>query len=188
MRLLGSSTSPYVRRTRLLLADTDHEFIDLDIYGRDREELRRNNPALKIPVLQDGEQEIFDSRVIFRYLAPKLGHPTLNWDQENVLTLIDAANDSYVILLLSKRSGIDTDQDLLFYNLQRERVERTMKELALRVEQNAFAEWDYPAICLFCLVDWVDFRQLSDFRGVEALLDFRDRNQNRPGVPETNPR
>jgi len=188
MRLLGSTTSPFVRRTRLLLAETDHEFIDLDIYGKDREELRRNNPALKIPVLQDDGQEIFDSRVIFRYLTPKLGHPALTWDQENLLTLIDAANDSYVILLLSKRSGIDTDQDLLFYNLQRERVERTMQALALRVEQNGFPEWHYPSICLYCLVDWVDFRQLSDFSGIEALLDFRDRNRDRPGVPDTDPR
>lgn len=188
MQLLGSTTSPYVRRTRLLLAETDYEFVNLDIYGKDRDQLRGTNPALKIPVLIDGEQEVYDSRVIFRYLAAKLEHPQLSWDQENLLTLVDAANDSFVSLLLSQRSGLDINQDLLFFNLQRERVTRTLHELALRVEQGAFKEWSYPEICLYCLVDWVHFRKLSDFSELEALLDFRDRNQERPGVHETDPR
>lgn len=187
MQLLGSTTSPYVRRTRLLLAQTDYEFIDLDIYGKDRDQLRGKNPALKIPVLIDGEQEIYDSRVIFRYLATQLDHPQLTWDQENLLTLIDAANDSFVSLLLSQRSGMDINQDLLFFNLQRERVARSMHELALRVEQGAFTYWQYPSICLYCLVDWVQFRKLSDFNKLEALLDFRDRNRDQPGVRETDP-
>ena len=45
MKLIGSTTSPYVRRIRLLLDDSDYEFVNLDIYGQGRDELRRNNPA-----------------------------------------------------------------------------------------------------------------------------------------------
>lgn len=189
MKLIGSTTSPYVRRIRLLLADTPHEFVNLDIYGEGRDQLRRSNPALKIPMLVDGEQEVYDSRVIARYLAAeKLDLPSLSWDQENQLTLIDAANDSCVILLLSKRSGLDIEQDAMFYNLQRERIMTTLRTLAAMVDEGQFSQWHYPAICLFSLIDWLDFRSLVDFQGIESLRAFRDQCSNRPFVAETDPR
>lgn len=188
MKLIGSTTSPYVRRVRLLLADRHYDFVNLDIYGEGRAELRRINPALKIPLLQDDGQSIFDSRVIARYLSGKYGQPPLTWEQENLLTLIDAANDSVVTLLLSKRSGLDIDQDILFYNLQHERIRMSLKELARRVGQGEFNAWSYPAICLYCLIDWSDFRNILDFSGLETLLDFRSRNRNQTMVKETDPR
>lgn len=196
MKLIGSTTSPYVRRVRLLLADRSYDFVNLDIYGEGRAELRRVNPALKVPMLQDDGQSIFDSRVIARYLSEKLseklggkfGHASLTWEQENLLTLIDAANDSFVTLLLSKRSGLDIDQDALFYNLQHERIRITLRELAKHVEKGEFSDWNYPAICLYCLIDWVDFRKIQDFTGLEPLMDFRSSNRSQPMVKETDPR
>ncbi|MGC8121223.1 glutathione S-transferase family protein [Marinobacter sp. VGCF2001] len=188
MKLIGSTTSPFVRRIRLLLGDEPCEFINLDIYGEGRDELRRNNPTLKIPVLIDGNQEIYDSRVIARYLGQAFGHEALTWGQENQLTLIDGANDSAVTLVLSERSGIDTSQDAMFYNLQRERIMTTLRTLAAMVEQGDFQQWNYPAICLYCLVDWLEFRDLVDFSGVESLLAFRDSHREQPRVSETDPR
>ncbi|PXX93358.1 glutathione S-transferase [Marinobacter vulgaris] len=188
MKLIGSTTSPYVRRIRLLLADNDYEFVNLDIYGEGRDELRRHNPALKIPMLIDGDQEVYDSRVIARYFSEQQGLSPLTWDQENQLTLIDAANDSAVILLLSSRSGIDTSENLMFFNLQRERIMLTMRTLAAMVDEGLFHEWNYPAICLYSLVDWVDFRGLVDFTGVESLLSFRDHHRDNAVVSRTDPR
>lgn len=188
MKLIGSTTSPYVRRTRLLLADHPYDFVNLDIYGAGRDELRKNNPALKIPMLDDEGQEIYDSRVIARYLGAKLGFEALNWDQENQLTLIDAANDSCVTLLLSKRSGLDIEQDALFYNLQRERIMTSLRTLSAMVDAGEFAEWHYPSICLFSLIDWLDFRALVDFQGIESLLSFRNHNLQQAMVAETDPR
>lgn len=188
MKLLGSTTSPYVRRIRLLLADTDYEFVNLDIYGENRDVLRRNNPALKIPMLIDNDQEIYDSRVISRYIHEQQALPPLSWDQENQLTLIDAANDSAVILLLSERSGIDTKSGAMFHELQRERIMMTMRTLSAMVEAGSFEQWHYPSICLYCLIDWVDFRGLVDFSGVESLVSWRDRMKGQPGVEATDPR
>ena len=188
MKLIGSTTSPYVRRIRLLLGDNDYEFVNLDIYGEGRDELRRNNPALKIPMLIDGDQEVYDSRIIARYLSDKQGLAPLTWDQENQLTLIDAANDSAVILLLSARSGIDTGKEVMFFNLQRERIMMTLRTLAAMVDDGQFSQWSYPAICLYCLVDWVDFRDLVDFTGVESLLSFRDHHRGDERVMHTDPR
>ncbi|WP_148864485.1 glutathione S-transferase family protein [Marinobacter fonticola] len=188
MKLIGSTTSPYVRRIRLLLGDDSYDFENLDIYGKDREALRRNNPALKIPMIQDGGQDVYDSRVISRYVASKREDKPLSWDQENQLTLIDAVNDSCVTLLLSKKSGIDVDQDMMFYDLQRERIMMSMRTLAAMVDAGEFAEWNYPAMCLYSLVDWMQFREVVDFNGVESLVQFRDSNKDQPKVADTDPR
>lgn len=188
MKLLGSSTSPFVRRIRLLLGEQPHEFRNLDIYGADRDELRRHNPALKIPMLIDGEHSIFDSRVIARYLADKFGHQSLSWEQENQLTVIDGANDSVVTLLLSKRSGLDIDQDAMFYKLQHERIRTCMAWLSDQAAAGAFDAWHYPAICAYCLVDWVDMRGMFDFEAFPALLNVREAHRGQSMIAETDPR
>ncbi|MCK7547649.1 glutathione S-transferase family protein [Marinobacter koreensis] len=188
MKLIGSTTSPYVRRIRILLGEDPYEFVNLDIYGEGRDELRRNNPALKIPMIEDDGQELFDSRIIARYLSAKQNRDPLTWDQENQLTLVDAANDSAVTLLLSKKSGVDVDADVMFFNLQRERIMTTLRTLAAQVDDGRFENWDYPSICLYCLVDWLDFRDLVDFSGVESLVDFRDARKDNPWVAQTDPR
>ena len=188
MKLIGSNTSPYVRRIRILLDEEPHEFVNLNIYGEGRDELRRTNPTLKIPVLEDEGQEIYDSRIIARYISATQGRDPLTWDQQNQLTMIDGANDSAVTLLLSEKSGIDTSQDLMFYNLQRERIMTTLRTLSAMVEEGRFEEWNYPAICLYCLIDWLDFRDLVDFNGVESLLAFRDSRKDKPWVAQTDPR
>lgn len=189
MKLIGSTTSPYVRRIRILLDEEPYEFVNLDIYGEDRDEIRRSNPALKIPVLESDGQEIYDSRIISRYISSQQGRDPLTWDQQNQLTLIDGANDSAVTLLLAKRSGLDVDTPgVLFFDLQRERIMTTMRTLAAQVEDGQFEEWNYPAMCLYCLVDWLDFRNLVDFSGIESLVAFRDSRQTTPWVAETDPR
>lgn len=188
MKLMGSKTSPYVRRIRLLLTETPHEFVHMNIYGEDRDQLRRHSPVLKVPVLIDDGREIYDSRVIARYLSGTLGLEALSWNQENQLSLIDGANDSCVTLLLSKKSGLNIDEDLEFWNLQKERIMATLRTLNAMVEAGEFAQWNYPAICLYCLVDWMDFRDLVDFGEVGSLKTFRDGNRNQPGVADTDPR
>ncbi len=189
MKLLGSKTSPYVRRIRLLLAEHPYEFVDWDIYNKDRDKLRRRNPALKIPMIEDDDgQIVYDSRVISRYLSARFDHAPLSWDDENRLTLIDAANDSAVILLLSQRSNIDTDADHLFYNLQRERISTSMHALVDEVESGCFEGWHYPSMCLYCMTDWFEFRGINDFAGCSGLLAFRDANRNQPMVEASDPR
>jgi glutathione S-transferase len=188
MKLLGSGTSPYVRRTRLLLGDTDYQFESLDIYGADRDELRKHNPALKIPMLIDADQSIYDSRVIARYLAAKMNFDDLNWEQENLLTLIDAANDSMVTIALSKRSGLDTSEDIEFYALQHERVRRSIDAISQYAADGAFDEWHYPSICAYCLIDWAEMRNLFDFADHKPLLYLKESFKDKPMVAETDPR
>ncbi|ROO26017.1 glutathione S-transferase [Salinisphaera orenii MK-B5] len=188
MKLIGSGTSPYVRRTRLLLGDRPYEFESLDIYGADRDALRARNPALKIPMLVDGGRTLYDSRVIARYLSDKFEHAPLSWDQENLLTLVDAANDSMVALVLSHKSGLDIHDGATFHELQHERIARAMTALEDVAADGAFDAWDYPAICVYCLVDWAEMREMFDFAEHAALRGVRERHRGQPMVAETDPR
>lgn len=189
MKLYGSTTSPYVRRIRLFLSGKEYEFINMDIFaGPGRDLLRAKNPALKVPMLEDGELMIYDSRVIFRYLNEKFAMAQLTWAEENRLTLIDAANDSFVQLMMLKRSEIANQPDKLFFKLNNERVATLLQTLNAEVAAGHFSRWDYPAICLFCLIDWVTFRELAEFTPYPALHTFWLQHQQEAGINLTDPR
>lgn len=189
MKLYGSVASPFVRRLRIALFGDDFEFIALNIFeSAGREELIRLNPTRKVPMLEDNGQVIFDSGVIYRYLVATRGLPALTWPQENNLTTINAANDSLVELLLCQRSGFDTREDRLFFNLQRERVQATLAILDEKVAAGEFAQWNYVSQSLYCLVDWAAFRQLADLSPLPHLTNFLSAHAARPEVASTDPR
>ncbi|HAT42952.1 MAG TPA: glutathione S-transferase [Rheinheimera sp.] len=189
MKLYGSIASPFVRRLRIALYGQDFEFVALNIFeAAGREELIRLNPTRKVPMLEDQGTVIFDSGVIYRYLVATRGLPALTWQQENNLTTINAANDSLVELLLCQRSGFDTKDDRLFFNLQRERVQATLAILDQKVAAGEFKAWDYVAQSLYCLVDWAAFRQLADLTPFTNLLDFVAAHAQRAEITSTDPR
>ncbi|RAU18656.1 glutathione S-transferase family protein [Nitrincola tibetensis] len=189
MKLYGSSTSPYVRRLRAYLEDFDHEFININIYAEEgRSILKAINPALKIPMLVDGDQVIFDSRIIFQYLNQAYVKEPWTINDDNNLTLINAANDSYVELFLLEKSGIDTSQDALFFNLQHERIKSTLDVLNKIAGKGGFDSWNFASISLFCLIDWALFRALNSFEDYPHLHTFYQSNLDRPIVKSTDPR
>lgn len=70
MKLIGTPTSPYTRKTRVVLAEKriEYEFV-LDPPFEDSTSVPAYNPLGKIPVLVlDDATTLFDSRVIVEYL------------------------------------------------------------------------------------------------------------------------
>jgi len=70
MRLIGSLTSPYVRKVRIVLAEKklDYELILDDPWVADPQ-VASHNPLGKVPCLiLDENEALFDSRVIVEYL------------------------------------------------------------------------------------------------------------------------
>ncbi|MEP6605802.1 MAG: glutathione S-transferase [Nitrosospira sp.] len=70
MKLIGSLTSPYVRKARIVLAEKriGYDF-DVDIPWNADSQVSNHNPLGKIPVLiMDDGTTLFDSRVIVEYL------------------------------------------------------------------------------------------------------------------------
>ena len=70
MKLIGSLTSPYVRKVRIVLAEKKIEYeFELDSPWSPGSNVPNINPLGKIPVLVlDEETTLFDSRVISEYL------------------------------------------------------------------------------------------------------------------------
>ena len=69
MKLIGSLTSPYVRKVRVVMAEKklDYQFVLEDVWGADA--ISQSNPLGKVPCLvHEGGEAIFDSRVIVEYM------------------------------------------------------------------------------------------------------------------------
>ncbi|MBT9609790.1 glutathione S-transferase N-terminal domain-containing protein [Aquabacterium sp.] len=70
MKLIGSLTSPYVRKVRIVLAEKklDYKFDVEDVWAADTA-ISASNPLGKVPCLvMEGGEAIFDSRVIVEYV------------------------------------------------------------------------------------------------------------------------
>src|SRR5215212_3865299 len=70
MKLIGSTSSPYVRKVRVVMAEKklDYQFVEEDVWSGDTN-IMQSNPLGKVPCLvMEGGEALFDSRVIVEYL------------------------------------------------------------------------------------------------------------------------
>jgi glutathione S-transferase len=70
MKLIGSLTSPYVRKVRIVMAEKklDYQWVLDDVWAADSA-ITAANPLGKVPCLvMEGGEAVFDSRVIVEYL------------------------------------------------------------------------------------------------------------------------
>ena len=70
MKLIGSTTSPYVRKVRIVMAEKklDYQFVTEDVWAADTS-IAASNPLGKVPCLvMEAGEALFDSRVIVEYV------------------------------------------------------------------------------------------------------------------------
>ena len=70
MKLIGSTSSPYVRKVRIVMAEKklDYDFVSEDVWAASTT-IGQSNPLGKVPCLiMEGGEALFDSRVIVEYL------------------------------------------------------------------------------------------------------------------------
>jgi glutathione S-transferase len=70
MKLIGSISSPYVRKVRVVMAEKklDFDFVSEDVWSA-QTTIGESNPLGKVPCLvMEGAEALFDSRVIVEYL------------------------------------------------------------------------------------------------------------------------
>lgn len=70
MKLIGSATSPYVRKVRIVMLEKklDYQLVLEDVWAADTA-ISAANPLGKVPCLvMEGGEAVFDSRVIVEYL------------------------------------------------------------------------------------------------------------------------
>lgn len=120
MKLIGSLTSPYVRKVRIVMAEKklDYEFVSEDVWSA-ATTIAESNPLGKVPCLvMEGAEALFDSRVIVEYLdaLSPVGKliPSVGREQAGVKTweaLADGVLDAAILARLEATwAGRSTEQ------------------------------------------------------------------------------
>src|SRR5262245_3502174 len=115
MKLFGTTTSPFVRRVRIVAAELG-EPIEWVNTATDAGQvaLREISPIRKVPVAIVDGRTVFDSRVIIEWLTTTRGYSALvpprdRWRERNQLNAIDEALMSVIQLFSMRRDGVAID-------------------------------------------------------------------------------
>jgi glutathione S-transferase len=184
MQVLGTTTSPYTRKARILLTaiGRPHQLVDT------RTEvgaaaLARVAPLGKIPVLvtgDDGRGEIIpDSSLISSWLWATQGAALraagfdldpLAWDDRALQVIVEGALDAAINHRYLRLDGFS---DAGYIAKQRLRVERALDWLDARAILFRRPLGAAP-LSLGCALDWIAFRNVVDLSRWPALAAFRD--------------
>ena len=171
MKLIGSLTSPYVRKVRVVMAEKklECELVLEDVWGTD--EMLKNNPLGKVPCLVlDGGEAVFDSRVIVEYLdtlspVGKLIPPT-GRERVEVRTweaLADGLLDASILARLEAawpgRTAAERSQKWI--DRQMSRVSAALESMSRGLGDKPFCAGNHLTladIAVGCALGYMDFR------------------------------
>jgi glutathione S-transferase len=193
MKLLGTPTSPYTRKVRVLLRSLGraHEFIDTRT-DAGAATLAAVAPLGKIPVLvivgqdegqgagQGGREAgvLPDSSLITTWLwatdqaglrAAGWTLDPLDWADRRLQVIVEGALDAAINHRYLRLDGFS---DAGYIAKQRLRVERTLDWLDGRITFQR--PLGVAALSLGCALDWIAFRNVVDIARWPALAAFRD--------------
>jgi glutathione S-transferase len=180
MKLIGSTSSPYVRKVRIVMAEKklDYEFVSEDVWAPDTT-IGESNPLGKVPCLvMEGGEALFDSRVIVEYLdtLSPVGKliPAVGRERAEVKTweaLADGVLDAAVMARLegnwSGRSK--TQRSQAWIDRQLSKIHASLKAMSQGVGEKPFCAGIYLSladIAVGCALGYLDFRF--------ADIDWRD--------------
>jgi glutathione S-transferase len=201
MKLLGSLTSPYTRKVRVMLAEKriECELELVDVNAPDNPVLARN-PLSKIPtlVLDDGTS-LFDSRVIVEFLdnaspiarlipADKRARVTVRRLEALADGVLDAG-----LLVRYESLRPKKEQSATWTAKQLGKMNRGIEMLAADLGNRNWCygeRYSLADIALGCCLGWVAFRLPSiDWRDqYPPLARHFDRLMTRPAFAESVPR
>jgi glutathione S-transferase len=169
MKLLGSVTSPFVRKVRVVLIE---KHIDFELVGDamtgEAPLIEKHNPLGKIPalVLDDG-LTLFDSQVITEYLdaISPVGHLIPDNPRERAVVkrweaMADGILDAGVAIVLEKRRP-ETEQSPAWLERQRGKMERGLAQMSKELGTRAWCTADalnLSDLATGSLLFWLDFR------------------------------
>lgn len=173
MQLLGSTTSPFVRRARVALLESGAPF-EFVVAAADSEALKAVSPVWKVPVLVTERLPVLDSRSIMAYAATVYGTGRLApardpWRRANHLNAVDGAIESTVQRFYMKRQDPELDHSPLAAR-QRTRTEAIASWLSEEMAAGHFGhEPGVAELSWKCALDWFQFRNVVD---LASLPDF----------------
>ena len=201
MKLIGSITSPYVRKVRVVMAEKklDYQFADENVWAADTT-IGESNPLGKVPCLvMEGAEAMFDSRVIVEYLdtLSPVGKliPSLGRERAEVKTweaLADGLMEAAVLARLEATwDGRDAAQrSQVWIDRQLGKVDASVKAMSKGLADKPFCAGIHLSladIAVGCALGYLDFRFAHiDWRAEHAnLAKLQDKLMLRPSFMDT---
>ncbi len=201
MKLIGSLTSPYVRKARIVFAEKKIEvpLIQENVWSQDTK-IMESNPLGKVPCLvMDDGGAMFDSRVIVEYadtLSPvnKL-IPSSGKEKAAVKTweaLADGVLDASVLARLEATWRPDEQKSQAWIDRQLHKIDVSLKAMSNGLGES---EWCFgnqlslADIAVGCALDYLTFR----FPNIQWQASYPNLNQlykklmSRPSFANTAP-
>lgn len=170
MQLIGSLSSPYVRKVRVLIAEKglDCPLVLEDVWAAETK-IQQSNPLGKVPclILQD-DTALYDSRVICEYLdslppahtlIPSAGDEriaVLRWQ-----ALADGVLDAGVLMRLENTQREPRERSAKWLARQRGKVTTGVETMAQQLDDRewcAGARFTLADIAVGCVLGWLSFR------------------------------
>ena len=171
MKLIGSLSSPYVRKVRIVMAEKklDYQFDLENVWASDA--ILKSNPLGKVPCLvMDGAEAVFDSRVIVEYvdtLSP-VGRliPERGRERTEVRTweaLADGVLDALVLARLERTwaGRSDAERSQAWADRQLTKVHASLAAMSQGLGDKPFCSgihFTLADIAVGCALGYLDYR------------------------------
>jgi len=201
LRLIGSLTSPYVRKVRIVMAEKRIEYhLDLEDVWAPDSKIQEANPLGKVPclIMEDGGA-VFDSRVIVEYLdtmtpVSKLLPPN-GRERAEVRTweaLADGVIDALILARLEQTQRTSEQQSQKWIDRQMGKVQTGLAAMSRGLGEKPWCNgqaYTLADIAVGCALGYLDFRFAHiDWRGsYPNLARLHEKLMARPSFAETQP-
>ena len=203
MKLIGSTSSPYVRKVRIVMAEKklDYEFVAEDVWSPEST-IAQSNPLGKVPCLvMEGGEALFDSRVIVEYLdtLSPVGKliPAMGRERAEIKTweaLADGVLDASILARLEANwTGRNKAQrSQAWIDRQLSKVHASLKAMSQGLGEKPFCAGIYLSladIAVGCALGYVDFRFGEiDWRGsYPNLAKLQEKLMQRQSFSDSKP-
>ena len=165
MKLYGTTTSPFVRRVRIVAAELGVPFEMVSTATEaGMAEMRAHSPIGKVPVAVIDGQVIFDSHVIIDRLIGQHGRGALGerdrWREANLVSAVDGALEAAINLFYLRRDKVAIEGSP-YEQRQLARIAAVLAWLAgqLEADGRGFGQGlGLAEIALVITLDWFEFR------------------------------
>lgn len=189
MKLLGSLTSPFVRKVRIVMAEKklDYELVLEDVWATDTI-IQQHNPLGKIPCLiMDDYGSLFDSRVIVEYLdtlspvsrlIPQSGRDrasTKAWE-----AVADGLLDAAIMINIEINRITDTEPSPSWISRQQNKIHAALQHMENELLPDApycmGNNLNLADIAVGCALGYLDFRfpeikWRNDYKKLNHLME-----------------
>jgi glutathione S-transferase len=200
MKLIGTATSPYTRKARVVLAEKriEYEFV-VDVPHAVDTQVPAYNPLGKVPVLVlDDDTTIFDSRVIAEYLDS--ASPVSKLIPEDTRqriqarrweALADGCTDAAVAIVMERRRPGEYQYGEWIAR-QQAKIERALQVMADDLGRRSWCcggSFNLADVAVGCCVGFLDLRlpELDWRQTYPSLQKLAEKLAQRPSFRDTVP-